>query len=163
MKLKRLSLILCAVFAVTMAAAFVTVAPANAMIGLNLLKDYTVKDAGLSLWNAGWNATGSIHKYSKESHTDDGSGSIYVEHPLDGTTNSHVAQKIELVENAKYYYSVWIKAEDIQITTHNGNGGAYIKFDDRYGGDLGGKNVALPAAFGALTEKRGSTTFALKR
>ena len=45
-------------------------------------------------------------------------------------------------ESAKYYYSVWIKAEDIQITTHNGNGGAYIKFDDRYGGDLGGKNVA---------------------
>ena len=127
MKLKRLSLILCAVFAVTMAAALVTVAPANAMIGLNLLKDSTVKDEGLSTWNAGWAPTGSIHKYSKESHTDDGSGSIYIEHPLDKTaTNSHVAQKIELVESAKYYYSVWIKAEDIQITTHNGNGDRFL-------------------------------------
>ncbi len=82
-------------------------------------------------WNAGWVNTGSTHKFSEESHTADGTGSIKITH-VESCVASYAAEKVHLVENAKYKVSGWIKGEDVVVTTNNDNGGAYFAFDEHY-------------------------------
>ena len=87
-------------------------------------------------WNAGWKNQGAVHEWSDISHTDDGTGSLKIEHAVvDGTplcTSSYAAEDVFLIENAKYKVSGWIKTENIDITSANNNTGAYFAFDEKY-------------------------------
>lgn len=100
-------------------------------IGLDDGKFASDKTLGI-FWNAGWKNTGAVHEWSDISHTDDGTGSLKIEHGVGLCTSSYAAENVYLVQNAKYKVSGWIKTENMNITSANNNVGAYFAFDEKY-------------------------------
>ncbi len=92
---------------------------------------FTSSNSFSANWNAGWLNTGATHAWDSASHTSDGTGSLKIVHPQ-GVTSSYAAESVNLVENAKYKVSGWIKTENVVATSVNDNVGAYFAFDEKY-------------------------------
>ena len=85
----------------------------------------------LETWSRTWEPDGTYHEWSSESYSPETAGSLFMCHPENTASSSHVSQEINLVKNAKYKFSGYIKLDNIRSVTANGNGGAYCTLGDQ--------------------------------